>query len=46
MDTAGTALWLLGVDAPDGLSGVAVRSAFTSGAQSASDQAVETDATQ
>src|SRR5687768_6734273 len=39
MDTAGTALWLLGVDAPDGWSGVAVRSAFTSDAQSASDQA-------
>ncbi|HEX6052934.1 MAG TPA: ectonucleotide pyrophosphatase/phosphodiesterase [Gemmatimonadaceae bacterium] len=43
MDTAGTALWLLGVDAPDGWSGVAVRSAFTSDAQSASDQAVDDD---
>jgi hypothetical protein len=29
MDTAGTALWLLGVDVPDGWSGVPVRSAFT-----------------
>jgi arylsulfatase A-like enzyme len=28
MDTAGTALWLLGVNAPEGLAGVPVRSAF------------------
>jgi arylsulfatase A-like enzyme len=29
MDTAGTALWLLGVGVPDGWSGVPVRNAFT-----------------
>ena len=28
MDTAGTALWLLGIDAPDGWSGSPVREAF------------------
>ena len=43
MDTAGTALWLLGVDAPDGWTGVAVRSAFTSAAQTASDHAADAD---
>ena len=40
MDTAGTALWLLGVDAPDGWSGVAVRSAFSESARAAADEAV------
>ena len=40
MDTAGTALWLLGVEAPAGLSGVAVRSAFSESAQAAADRTV------
>jgi len=40
MDTAGTALWLLGVEAPAGWSGVAVRSAFSASTQEAADQAV------
>ena len=31
MDTAGTALWLLGVDAPEGWAGTAVREAFVAG---------------
>jgi predicted AlkP superfamily pyrophosphatase or phosphodiesterase len=39
MDTAGTALWLLGVDAPDDWTGVPVRDAFTGGARLAADQA-------
>jgi arylsulfatase A-like enzyme len=33
MDTAGTALWLLGVDAPDDWAGVPVKAAFTEDAQ-------------
>jgi arylsulfatase A-like enzyme len=37
MDTAGTALWLLGIDAPDGWSGVPVRDAFTDLAGAAAD---------
>ena len=41
MDTAGTALWLLGVDAPDGWTGTPVREAFTSPARAAADQATE-----
>jgi arylsulfatase A-like enzyme len=39
MDTAGTALWLLGVDAPDGWAGAPVRGAFTEPAQLAADLA-------
>ena len=31
MDTAGTALWLLGVDAPEGWAGTAVKEAFVAG---------------
>lgn len=41
MDTAGTALWLLGVGAPDGWTGVPVREAFTAPAQAAADHATE-----
>ena len=40
MDTAGTALWLLGVEGPTGWSGAAVRSAFSESAQTAADEAV------
>jgi hypothetical protein len=39
MDTAGTALWLLGVDTPDGWSGRPVRGAFTELAQTTADLA-------
>ncbi len=39
MDTAGTALWLLGVSAPTDWTGVPVRDAFTSPARLAADQA-------
>jgi predicted AlkP superfamily pyrophosphatase or phosphodiesterase len=39
MDTAGTALWLLGIDAPDGWSGVPVREAFADPARVAADLA-------
>jgi arylsulfatase A-like enzyme len=39
MDTAGTALWLLGVDTPDGWSGAPVRSAFTDVARMVADLA-------
>jgi predicted AlkP superfamily pyrophosphatase or phosphodiesterase len=39
MDTAGTALWLLGVSAPDGWSGAPVRAAFTEPARLAADRA-------
>ena len=39
MDTAGTALWLLGVDPPDGWSGVPIRAAFTDLASVAADLA-------
>jgi predicted AlkP superfamily pyrophosphatase or phosphodiesterase len=42
MDTAGTALWLLGVDAPESWSGLPVRDAFTSRAQRAGDAAQRT----
>ena len=38
MDTAGTALWLLGVEAPDGLAGTPVRSAYTEQARNAADE--------
>ena len=38
MDTAGTALWLLGVEAPDGLAGEPVRSAYTGDAQRAAER--------
>jgi arylsulfatase A-like enzyme len=41
MDTAGTALWLLGVTAPDGWAGTAVKGAFTAPAQAASDEATQ-----
>src|SRR5688572_20486500 len=37
MDTAGTALWLLGVDVPSGWTGVPVREAFTETARLAAD---------
>lgn len=37
MDTAGTALWLLGITAPDGWTGIPVRDAFTEPAQMAAD---------
>lgn len=37
MDTAGTALWLLGVEPPAGLDGSPVRSAYTDGARHAAD---------
>ena len=40
MDTAGTALWLLGVTAPEGLTGSPVRSAFTEPARLAADRAM------
>jgi arylsulfatase A-like enzyme len=43
MDTASTALWLLGVDVPDGWSGVAVRNAFTDLARVAADLATQAD---
>jgi arylsulfatase A-like enzyme len=39
MDTAGTALWLLGVGVPAGWSGAAVREAFTEPARLAADLA-------
>lgn len=42
MDTAGTALWLLGVTAPEGLNGSPVRSAFTEPARLAADLATKT----
>ena len=41
MDTAGTALWLLGVAAPEGLAGVPVRGAFTSETLAAADSATQ-----
>jgi predicted AlkP superfamily pyrophosphatase or phosphodiesterase len=37
MDTAGTALWLLGVAAPEGLAGVPVRSAYSEATRLAAD---------
>ncbi|HJU64738.1 MAG TPA: ectonucleotide pyrophosphatase/phosphodiesterase [Gemmatimonadaceae bacterium] len=42
MDTAGTALWLLGVSVPDGWTGVPVREAFSSSAQAVADLAAST----
>ena len=39
MDTAGTALWLLGVVAPEGLAGIPVRSAYTAAARLVADAA-------
>ena len=39
MDTAGTALWLLGVAAPEGLAGTPVRDAYTGEARVAADAA-------
>jgi hypothetical protein len=41
MDTAGTALWLLGVQAPTEWAGVAVRNAFTEPARAAADLAIK-----
>ena len=41
MDTAGTALWLLGVNAPAECAGVAVRGAFTEPARAAADLALK-----
>ena len=41
MDTAGTALWLLGVGAPEGLAGTPVRSAYTTDAQLIADAATQ-----
>ena len=40
MDTAGTALWLLGVAAPEGLAGSPVRAAYSADAQLMADAAV------
>jgi hypothetical protein len=39
MDTAGTALWLLGVTAPEGLAGTPVRGAYTDDVRVAADRA-------
>ena len=39
MDTAGTALWLLGVTAPEGLAGAPVRGAYTAPARTVADAA-------
>ena len=41
MDTAGTALWLLGINAPEGWTGTAVKGAFSAPAQAASDEATQ-----
>ena len=41
MDTAGTALWLLGVTAPEGLAGSPVRSAYTFDARLVADAATQ-----
>lgn len=41
MDTAGTALWLLGVQAPKECAGVAVRGAFTEPTRAAADLAIK-----
>ena len=41
MDTAGTALWLLGVSAPEGLAGSPVRSAYTADARVLADAAAQ-----
>lgn len=41
MDTAGTALWLLGVTAPEGLAGSPVRSAYTTDAALLADAATQ-----
>ena len=41
MDTAGTALWLLGVSAPEGLAGSPVRSAYTDAARAIADAATQ-----
>jgi arylsulfatase A-like enzyme len=42
MDTAGTALWLLGVAAPEGFAGNAVSSAYTGDAQTRASEAAAT----